>query len=209
MLNSPPKPQQRSDAVQSTTRASLDVVEQLQRMVVTVELAQHVARVVVRDAAFLGHLHRRQLALHEQLGELLRARAERPGPLGCCVIADHLEQLRPEDADHRGARPGGDDDGIAVGTLERVERRTRRPSPLRPRSRRSRRAAHSTSGPRGSRPRTPPRAAPSRRQRLCRARRGRSDRSRAATRAQGGGYPSTPALTAGRRHPLRAPRRTR
>ena len=92
-------------------------------MVVPVELAQQVARVVVGDAALLGHLHRRQLALDEQLGELLRARADRPGPFRRGVVADHFEQLGPEDPDHRGARTGGDDDSLAAGTLERVERR--------------------------------------------------------------------------------------
>ena len=50
----------------------------------------------------------------EELGELAGAGAQGPGPRAGVVVAGHLEQLRPEDPDHRGARPGGHDDGVAA-----------------------------------------------------------------------------------------------
>ena len=112
-----------------------------------------------------GELHRGQLAASasSSVSSFVRAPTARARS-AAVVVADDLEQLGPEDADHRGARAGGhDDDVVAVG-LERVERRARRPSPPRPRSPRSTPAARSTSGPPGTAPRTRPRAAPSRRQ---------------------------------------------
>ena len=85
------------------------------------ELAEHVAGVVIRDSTRLRDVHRRQVPVGEKLGQLLRARCHRACPFGRFVIADDLEQLGPEDSDHRGARPRRHDDGVAVGLAQRVE----------------------------------------------------------------------------------------
>ena len=47
------------------------------------------------------------------------------------MIADHLEQLRPEDPDHRRAGPGQADDPLGLPIVERgAERAQRRPGHL-------------------------------------------------------------------------------
>ncbi len=100
-------------------------IEQRERVIVTAELAQHVARVVVRDPACLGDVHRWQVTIGEKLCQLLCARGHGAGACSRFVIADHLEQLWPEDPDHRGARPRRHDDRLAVGLAQRVECRPR------------------------------------------------------------------------------------
>ncbi len=99
MLKRPPNPQQRSHADQSTGLAPLDAIEQRERVVVAAELAQHVARVVVRDSARLRDVHRRQVAVGEKLGQLLRARCHRAGP-----VRPLRDRRRPRTA--RARRPG-------------------------------------------------------------------------------------------------------
>ena len=61
-----------------------------------------------------GGAERRQVVgLARRGARSARGCARRPGaPGGGMVVADHLEQLGPEDADHRGARPGRDHHGL-------------------------------------------------------------------------------------------------
>ena len=96
-------------------------VEQRDGRLAQAQLAQHVAGVVVarRSASYAAPPAARRSA--EQLGQLPRRARPPPGPLGGVVVADHLEQLGPEDPDHRGAAAGRHADARRP-SVERLER---------------------------------------------------------------------------------------